>query len=633
MRTLSGTLESQQKQLSVSPTISFVFTHGETEYTYNTTRILRAEHSESHNSHKAELVLQNSDGHFTEKDLKGYAVSPNWGFITSAGEETSETAPLWVKDQQLFSYPGRMECYLSCIGIPDRLTEDKANDNYHHHWSSVKTVKDLITEIADGQPVEEELTVKQEEYDTSAGELFYALSTDVDTTGLGQRLHIPNRTITKISFKIKRVGVPEGDVVFRIIDAEIPLGEESVLAEKSIGAAGAINLAATWYEATLDTPVTIDRDVWMYCQSTGGSGVNYIAVAYSSRDVKENECLVREDTGVPVYNESTDLDCLYRYKFTGAGVEVWERGTTPETYAQSYDVEYDSEDDLIDAYAPADSYNITEGESRLNAIDKLLAYTGCERMFKADGKIHILVPTTTGEDYDSEYSLASGEHGFFSKSTKKALVIPNKIVVKSFDRDATQYTGSATSAASYALMPICGSPIRATLESDAQAAAIATANISHLEAMAQRGSAYIPMDVGAEIWDYVKITDQRQDDSHTGNRGYLTRLYNPKANTYHMTFGFGGVPTKRMPGTKLDELRSSFSRLEMLPEDSVVMWGRLLPTLNLFAEAIDDLQRAVFYLIDERDQEQRDWGVVSHLEKLQISVTDILIYLGYIDSD
>lgn len=627
MRELTSTLTAESKRLSVKPVISFVFTSGETSYTYDTSRILRCEHSESHSSHKAVLVLQNSDGQFTSKDLKGYAVSPNWGLKTSAGDETSETAPLWVKNQQLHSMPGRMECYLTCFGIPDRLTEDKANDNYYHHWSSVKTVKDLITEIASGVAVAEELTVKQEEYDTSVGEVYYALSTDVDTTGLGQRLHIPNRTITKISFKIKRVGVPEGNVVFRIIDAEVPLSGESVLAEKSIGAAGAISLTPTWYEATLDTPVTIDRDVWMYCQYTGGSGANYIAVTYSSRDVRENEVLVREDTGVPVFVEYTDLDCIYRYKFTGAGVEVFDE-------AQAYDVEYDSEDDLIDAYIPADSYSITEGSSRLNAIDKLLAYTGCERMFKADGKIHILVPTTSGEVYDYEYSLAGGEHGFFSKSTKEALVIPNHIVVKSHERDAPQYEGSATSAESYAKLPISGPPIRATLESNAQATSIAEAHISHQEVMAQRGSAYVPMNVGAEIWDYVKVTDQRQGDTHTGNIGYLTRYYNPKTGDYHMTFGFGDVPLKRIPGTKLQELRDSLSRFgSAVPDDTVMTVGffnrEVVPILWYLDGRLDDLEETLDDIIVAWN-----WtipGIDQQIANLQGDVKDIEIHLGLED--
>ena len=627
MRDLSATqLEAEQKKMSIKPVVSFVFSHGEKKYTYDTSRILRCEHSETHDSHRAAIVLQNAEGALTSLDLKGYAVAPSWGLNTSAGDETSATAPLWVKDMWLHSLQGRMECHLTCIGIPDRLTEDKANDNYEHHWSSVKTVKDLITEIADGQPVEEELTVKQEKYDTSVGELFIALSTDVTTTGCGQRIHIPNRTITKVSFKLKRNGVPEDNVVFRILDAEIPLSEESVLAEKSIGAAGAISLTPTWYEATLDTPLTVDGDVWMYCQSLGGSSGNLISVAYSGRDVKENELLVLEDSvkAIGSDTEYPDLDCIYRYKFNYAGVSVFD-------HCEAYSVEYDSEGDLIDVYAPADSYAIAEGGSRLNAIDKLLSFTSCERMFKADGKIHILVPTTSGDVYDYEYSLASGEHGFFSKSSKESLVIPNKVVVKSYARDAIQYEGSATSATSYALIPISGVPLRTTLVSSAQGAAIAAARISHLEAMAQRGNAYVPMNVGAEIWDYVNVTDQRQDDTRAGNLGYLTRVYNPKTNNYHMTFGFGDVPTKRIPGTKLEELQNSFSNLAALPPDTVVTWGSLWPYLVAIGDSIEEIRNAVFHSIDET--EKKEEGLVAGLNNLTIRVRAVEITLGidYID--
>jgi len=474
------------------------------------------------------------------------------------------------------------------------------------------------------------------------------------------------------------------------------LSAESVLAEKSIGAASTISLSATWYEATLDTPITVDGDVWMYCQSQGGYAGNLISVAYSSRDVKENELLVLEDSvkAIGADTEYPDLDCIYRYKFNYAGVSVFD-------HCEAYSVEYDPhgthtggthatimtdsvaafktdtligqviynvtdgssgtitdndtttvtvsalsggsdnqwengdsytiEDSLLDVYIPADSYYIAEGESRLNAIDKLLAYTSCERMFKADGKIHILVPTTTGEEYDYEYSLASGEHAFFSKSTKESLVIPNKVVVKSYARDAIQYEGSATSPTSYALMPISGVPLRTTLVSSAQGAAIAAARISHLEAMAQRGNAYVPMNVGAEIWDYVNVTDQRQDDTRAGNLGYLTRVYNPNANNYHMTFGFGDVPTKRIPGTKLEELKSSFSNLAALPPDTVVTWGSLSPKLWAIADSIEELQKAVFYSIDELDEKEE--GLVAGLNNLTIRVRAVEITMGidYID--
>ncbi len=153
MRSLSSTLTAEQKKMSVKPVLSFAIA---TDTTYGTDRILRVDHIEEQNSHKAEIVLQDSDGVMTAKDLKGLKVTPAWGFKTSAGEETSATAPLWVKDMKPYSSEHFRRCTLSCIGIPDRLQADKANNNYFHHWSSQKTVLDLVTEVGSGVAVPED---------------------------------------------------------------------------------------------------------------------------------------------------------------------------------------------------------------------------------------------------------------------------------------------------------------------------------------------------------------------------------------------------------------------------------------------------------------------------------------------
>ena len=45
------------------------------------------------------------------------------------------------------------------------------------------------------------------------------------------------------------------------------------------------------------------------------------------------------------------------------------------------------------------------------------------------------------------------------------------------------------------------------------------------------------MNVGAEVYDYVKVTDSRQGDSVTGNIGWITRHCAP--GKFEMRFGFG----------------------------------------------------------------------------------------------
>uniref|UniRef100_A0A6M3J729 Tail protein n=1 Tax=viral metagenome TaxID=1070528 RepID=A0A6M3J729_9ZZZZ len=644
--------------------------------------MLRVEHTEEHDSHKAEIVLQDSDKVLNALDLKGYKLQPRWGLITSDGSEYSETAPLWVRDQRGDSVRGRMICTLSCIGIPDRLAEEKADDDYRHHWSSTKTVLDLITEIADGAAVAETLIEKQDTsdsyielraYDVGTTQLNGNIKTEADvgdtsialkglgtgtinrttklsisgdstdyfvtanatitaneatvtispglaqlaevdtlinlnwrwgtgqtgtTHGAGQRLYIKNtddtaRTVSSISFRLKKTGSPTGNVTFIITYVD----DESTAGSIILGDASTLTTSPVWYKGTLASPVAIDptREVYLWCQYTAGTAANYVEVSYNSEGVKFDEHFIYIlSAGNPYIIDDSSYDCAYRYDYAGAGIPVFQHchDATPSTGWVVTD-DTAAADSLLDSYCPCDAFFIRQGESRLNVIDKLLAYTGTERRFEDDGWIHLRVPVITGSTYDYEYALTSG-HTFFGKSVREALVIPNKIVVESFPDDDDQYTGSHTSAASYALMPVCDFIRTKLTSSDPQAIAIATARIHHLEVASQRGSASVPMNVGAELWDYVLVTDERAGDTRTGNIGYLKRVYDQRAKIYQMTFGFGGVAVKGVPGTQLSSLKSEISEYDIMYGATVpATWGILLPHLRLHAEAIDKMQKAL----------------------------------------
>lgn len=710
--TLGGTLTAliaEQAEMNVDPLLRFLFTSGATEYDYDISYVLYAQHSENPSSHKATILLQNSDGEFTSKDLRSYHVAPRWGLVTPSGNEYSTTAPLWVRDQQLLSLRGRMVCQLLCIGIPDRLQEDKASDDYSHHWSSTKTVLDLATEILDGTAVSETLTESQETvdsyfklglYDVGTTDLAGAVKTEaakgatsvalkslgtgtinIDTvlnidghatdyivtanatisgneatvsispaltdvaevddlinlnwrwgsgqTGtmhaFGQRLPVIDRTVTKISFVLKKTGSPTGDVSFKVYDVD----GSAVLATKVLADASTLTTSPVWYEVTLTTPLSLDSDITkdadgnyvggylFYVEYVDGDSSNYVQVRYSSIAVKSNQWQVQySSTQSPgdARTENHNADCAYRYKYTGAGISVY-------SHCASWEIVDDtaSGDSLLDSYCPADAFFIRFGESRLNVIDRLLGYTKTERMFKTDGKIHLVVPTTTGTGYVSEYALTTGQT-FFSKSTREALVIPNRIVVESLPDDATQYSGEYTSAASYALMPITEF-IRTKLTSNAQGIAIATARISHLEVASQRGSASVSMNCCSELWDYVKVTDERQSDSRTGNIGYLTRTFNPMARSgsdkYRLDFGFGGVSVKGVPGTQLSALKSRLTEAE-IERASPVTWSFILddviPTLDKMAESIHNIEIGLeYYNLLTPTDEQIDTALIPFL--------------------
>lgn len=199
----------------------------------------------------------------------------------------------------------------------------------------------------------------------------------------------------------------------------------------------------------------------------------------------------------------------------------------------------DGYDTLADTYKPKGGFRIYVGGNRLAALRRLLDYTSNVARWRDDGKVHILKPVTTGTDYDSEYSLERGAHKFFSKAYKNTLVIPNRIYVLSYEDDEVQYLGVA-STDDYASLPDAVKKIQyiqAKLESNDEADDIAEALITKAEMWSKRGAAEVPLNVGAEVFDYVKITDSRQGDTRTGNLGYIHRRFG--GDKWTMTFGFG----------------------------------------------------------------------------------------------
>lgn len=396
MRLISSTLLKAQQAKSVSPLIKITLSLvGQTDIILTKDKILDINHIEEPYSHRCELTLENADAYFTNKDLKGWRASINYGCVTSAGEEYSACAPLWVMSQRLDSSPGRLVCVLNLIGIPNLLADDEANASYIPTKDDTKAVKTLINEI----------------------------------------------------------------------------------------------LGAT-------------------------------------------------------------LACY--------------------SHCTAYEVVYDSEDSLIGTYQPKDGFRIYIGGSRLAAIRRLLDYTKCVMRFGADGKIHILLPQTSGTPV-YEYSLTTG-HTFFSKASRKRLVIPNRIIVKSQPEDSPQYQGEAVDSESYALLPKTAY-YQGRLTSNAQATEIATAILSKHQLWSELGSASVPMNVGAEVFDYVKVTDERQGDSRTGNIGYLARYWNAQKAEWRMVFSFGNYDIFRTRETlKEDEQRYNYTNLKVK---------------NLFAENID----------------------------------------------
>lgn len=207
-------------------------------------------------------------------------------------------------------------------------------------------------------------------------------------------------------------------------------------------------------------------------------------------------------------------------------------------HCKLWNITWDAEDSLIDTHAPNDGFRIYYRGSRMNSIMRLINRTTNVYRFEDDGEIHIFVPTTTGTSYDSEYSRVEGEHQFYDKQIERAAVIPNYIVVASNPDDDDQYSGYATDGENEPWE--VRQYNRMKLASNAEATDIAEAILSKYTLQSQTGAATVPMNVFAEVWDYIKITDTREGDSIVGNIGKLVRKFNSTTGKWEMDIYLGG---------------------------------------------------------------------------------------------
>lgn len=129
---------------------------------------------------------------------------------------------------------------------------------------------------------------------------------------VGQRLTIPNRTVTKLSFPLQKYGSPIGDVTFTIRK----VSDDSLIASKVWGNASTLTTTATWREVTLDAPVTINEEVRIQVEFSDGNVFNYVRYSFEDSDVKANEIFTRYAGS---YTDSGLWEGAYIYTYTGAG--------------------------------------------------------------------------------------------------------------------------------------------------------------------------------------------------------------------------------------------------------------------------------------------------------------------------
>ena len=319
--------------------------------------------------------------------------------------------------------------------------------------------------------------------------------------------------------------------------------------------------------------------------------------------------LMNEDEASEEYTQESDdsntVKTLLRQIAGDSGATI----LTCFNHCKSYDIVFDSEDDLIDTFIPADVFRIPFKANRLSKWKEVLNYTDCVSRIENDGKIHVRIPTVTtttqwqastsyslndtviptsaneveyicttagtsdsseptwanalevGDTiadndvvwtvgYDYEYRAPSINHPtyhtFFSESYRKRVVIPGYIEVEELKSQTTGFTGNAEDPGFSALSDeekkviVKRKHYRVRATSSAQCTNIANAILTHAQAAAERGWGVVPMNVGAEVHDFVKVKDARLNDFRVGNIGRIRWFYQ-SGQRPQMEFRFGKI--------------------------------------------------------------------------------------------
>ena len=125
---------------------------------------------------------------------------------------------------------------------------------------------------------------------------------------IGQRLLIPDRTITKLGFWIYKLGAPPGNVTFRIRK----VAGNVLVAEKVWGLANDLPGGSTYEEVTFDTPVALNEEVYIAPWYESGDGGNCMYVGFSFANVKAGEMYSHYTT---TWGDNAARDGAYIYTY------------------------------------------------------------------------------------------------------------------------------------------------------------------------------------------------------------------------------------------------------------------------------------------------------------------------------
>lgn len=129
-------------------------------------------------------------------------------------------------------------------------------------------------------------------------------------TRAGQKLTISSRQVTNLGFWLLKMNNPTGDVTLTIRK----VSDGSLISSKVWGDAADLTADPVYEEVEFDTPQTINEEVRILTEFSGGNATNQVKVRMQGADVKADEEFCAYE--YPDWTDYPAYDCAYRYKYT-----------------------------------------------------------------------------------------------------------------------------------------------------------------------------------------------------------------------------------------------------------------------------------------------------------------------------
>ena len=511
----------------------------------------------------AVIRIQNNDGAYSAVDYRGYRLYLNLGFSTGSGNRTApNAAPHYIVQQRFLSEEGVDILELRAVSMWEylrlKLVNGRAASNieYNHpdKADTVATVAQILQNTLGGSLP---LTIKRDD-----GGVFTTLDPTVDIDGDGDREY----------FAFDEAPLPATPVA----NDALYLGLDVTYDRISI------------HVRTATTGTTL---LWEY----------YNGVTWVTLNATDNTAsLIVGGFHVVSFDKPTDWATT---TVDGAGPYYYVRARVTAVSAPSagtigliflgHDIAFTL--DTSDA-GQGDTETptiITNPESNVAQVVEAAIDASLLGLYIRDDGFHAkyIDPAESTPSYT--YDL-SGAHEFYVHSETTAVLVPNTIIVTPLDPAigvAPGFTGSAENAASVAMI---GSVERVVVDDQVANATEANAKaqliLDNLIRNLGVGEAEVPVNVGQEPWDYIRIVDGRTTRTTNGRVSQLVWYYEPGIYRLRVIMGGG---SRRVAGIPSEALSYSLPLIVPDPIGSEVPLPPAVATEHVVAPMVR------FYFADE----------------------------------